>query len=98
MAWLREQGVKVNETGKSIAIIGTSSPPPDAVPKPDAPTTPKTERKPGESMREYCNRILGPLGAIDKTSEKPGSVSAMIGTGKPSKPKDDEHQEDASKH
>lgn len=44
------------------------------------PTTPKIERKPGESMRAYCDRILEAAGSIDMTSKTPGTVSTMIGT------------------
>jgi len=91
---LRESGATVNESGKSIAIIGVSSGPADAapqpagVPKPDAPAgsseagqSEKREPKPARSISEDGWRILREAGAIDMTSKTPGAVCAMIGTG-----------------
>ena len=51
-------------------------------------TTPTTDPNPGESLREYLDRMVAAGEIIDETPDEPGSVSVQIGTGTLSKESD----------
>ena len=46
-------------------------------------STRTTDLKPGESLREYLDRMIAAGEIIDETPDEPGSVSVQIGTGHP---------------
>ena len=93
---MRERGVKINESGKNIAIIGVSSGPADAAPqpadalKPDAPAASSeaqpadpSARKDTETLYEFMKR-QGVKIANDRS--KPSGGITIVGTGKSSEP------------